>query len=187
MKILVFVKQVPDTDDVKLDPKTGNIMREGVASKLNPLDANAVEAAIQLKEKYGAQVCAISMGPPQAEDVLKKAGLEATFMETEKAAAVQRQSPTPGNLVVKGSPVILYTAWTTFQGEEEEIEMVEVPKLMGKNRLNAMDALTKAGLVMDYDRSKSTGTVIQIQYPEGTKIPKGSTVYVEFSGGKDEE
>ena len=53
MKILVFVKQVPDTDDVKLDPKTGNIMREGVASKLNPLDANAVEAAIQLKEKYG--------------------------------------------------------------------------------------------------------------------------------------
>ena len=123
----------------------------------------------------------------QAKDVLKKAGLEATFMETEKAAAVQRQSPTPGNLVVKGSPVILYTAWTTFQGEEEEIEMVEVPKLMGKNRLNAMDALTKAGLVMDYDRSKSTGTVIQIQYPEGTKIPKGSTVYVEFSGGKDEE
>ena len=73
MKILVFVNQVPDTDDVKLDPKTGNIMREGVASKLNPLDANAVEAAIQLKEKYGAAVCAISMGPPQAEEVLKKA------------------------------------------------------------------------------------------------------------------
>lgn len=73
MKILVFIKQVPDTDDVKLDPKTGNIMREGVESKLNPLDANAIEAAIQLKEKYGATVCAISMGPPQAEEVLKRA------------------------------------------------------------------------------------------------------------------
>ena len=88
MKILVFVKQVPDTDDVKLDPKTGNIMREGVASKLNPLDANAVEAAIQLKEKYGAQVCAISMGPPQAEDVLKKAlalGCDEAYLLSDRA------------------------------------------------------------------------------------------------------
>ena len=49
MKILVFVKQVPDTDDVKLDER-GNLKRDGVASMINPLDANAVEAAIQLKE-----------------------------------------------------------------------------------------------------------------------------------------
>ena len=62
MKILVFVKQVPDTTDVKLDPKTGNLNREGVESIMNPLDANAVEAALQLKEKYGATVVAVSMG-----------------------------------------------------------------------------------------------------------------------------
>lgn len=72
MKILVFVKQVPDTDDVKLDPKTGNIMREGVQSVINPFDANGVETALQLKEKYGGSAIAISMGPPQADDVLKK-------------------------------------------------------------------------------------------------------------------
>lgn len=72
MKILVFVKQVPDTTDVKLDPKTGNLNREGVESIMNPLDCNAVEAALQLKEKHGGTVTAISMGPPQAEDVLKK-------------------------------------------------------------------------------------------------------------------
>ena len=59
MKILVFVKQVPDTDDVKLDPKTGNLKREGVQSMINPLDANAIEAAVQLKEKYGGTVAAI--------------------------------------------------------------------------------------------------------------------------------
>ena len=63
MKILVFVKQVPDTDDVKLDPKTGNLRREGVKSMLNPLDANAVEEALRLKAKHGGTVCAISMGP----------------------------------------------------------------------------------------------------------------------------
>ena len=88
MKILVFIKQVPDTDDVKLDPKTGNIMREGVASKLNPLDANAVEAAVQLQEKYGATVHAVSMGPPQAEDALKKAlalGCDEAYLLSDRA------------------------------------------------------------------------------------------------------
>ena len=122
----------------------------------------------------------------KAAAALKQAGLDATYMETEKAAAVQRQCPAPGTRMVKGSPVILYTAWTTFQGEEEEIEMVEVPALMGLNRMKAMDALIKAGLVMDYDRITSSGTVISVQYPEGTKIPKGSTVHVEFSGPSTE-
>ena len=120
----------------------------------------------------------------QANAALKSAGLDAVFMETEKAASVQRQSPNPGNMVVKGSPVILYTAWTTFQGEEVEVEMTKMPKIEGKNRINAMDALTKAGLIMDYDRSNSAGTVIMAQYPEGTEIPKGTTVHVEFSGAK---
>lgn len=73
MKILVFVKQVPNSDDVKLDPATGNLRREGVESVMNPLDAHAIEAALQLKAKYGGSVTAISMGPPQAKDVLRKA------------------------------------------------------------------------------------------------------------------
>ena len=135
------------------------------------------ESAVSVPDVRGMTV-------EQASAALKHAGLDAVFMETEKAASVQRQNPSPGNMVVKGSPVILYTAWTTFQGEEEEIEMTKVPKLEGKNRINAMDALTKAGLVMDYDRSNSAGTVIMAQYPEGTEIPKGTTVHVEFSGGK---
>jgi electron transfer flavoprotein beta subunit len=73
MKIIVYVKQVPDTDDVQLDPKTGNLRREGVRSILNPLDANAIEAALQLREKHGGTVTAVCMGPPQAEETLKKA------------------------------------------------------------------------------------------------------------------
>ena len=73
MKILVFVKQVPDTDDVKLDPKTGNLRRDGVKSMMNPLDANAVEAALQLREKHGGTVTVVTMGLPMAEETLKKA------------------------------------------------------------------------------------------------------------------
>ena len=143
-----------------------------------PTDRN--EKAVSVPDVRGMTV-------EQAQKALKTVGLEATFMETEQAAAVQRQSPAPGNMVVKDSPVILYTAWTTFQGEEEEIEMTKVPKVLGKNRINAMDALTKAGLVMDYDRSQSTGTVTLVQYPEGTEIPKGTSVHVEFSGSEKAE
>lgn len=88
MKIIVFVKQVPDTDDVKLDPKTGNLCREGVKSMLNPLDANAVEAALQLREAHGGTVAAVTMGPPQAEEALKKAlamGCDEAYLLSDRA------------------------------------------------------------------------------------------------------
>lgn len=88
MKILVFIKQVPDTDDVKLDPKTGNLRRDGVKSMMNPLDANAVEAALQLKAKHGGSVAVISMGPPQAEEALKKAlgmGCDEAYLLSDRA------------------------------------------------------------------------------------------------------
>lgn len=88
MKILVFVKQVPDTDDVQLDPKTGNLKREGVKSIMNPYDANAVETALRIKEAHGGTVCAISMGPPQAEAVLKKAlamGCDESYLLSDRA------------------------------------------------------------------------------------------------------
>ena len=88
MKIIVFVKQVPDTDDVKLDPKTGNLCREGVKSMLNPLDANAVEAALRLREAHGGTVAAVTMGPPQAEEALKKAlamGCDEAYLLSDRA------------------------------------------------------------------------------------------------------
>jgi len=88
MKILVYIKQVPDTDDVKLDPKTGNLRRDGVKSMMNPLDANAVEAALQLKAKHGGTVAVISMGPPQAEEALKKAlgmGCDEAYLLSDRA------------------------------------------------------------------------------------------------------
>ncbi len=72
MNIAVCVKQVPDTTEVRIDPETNTLVREGVPSILNPEDGHAAEAAVQLKERYGATVTAISMGPPQAVDVLRR-------------------------------------------------------------------------------------------------------------------
>ena len=73
MKIVVLIKQVPDTNEVKVDPKTGTLIREGVPSIINPDDRNALEAALQLKEKHGAHITVLSMGPPWAMVVLKEA------------------------------------------------------------------------------------------------------------------
>lgn len=72
MEIVVCVKQVPDTTEVKIDPVKNTLIREGVPSIVNPFDKIAVEAALQLKEKYGGRVRVISMGPPQAADALKE-------------------------------------------------------------------------------------------------------------------
>jgi electron transfer flavoprotein beta subunit len=73
MKIAVCIKQVPDTASVKLDPETHTLKREGVESVLNPFDLFALEAALRIKERAGGEIVAISMGPPQAEAVLKEA------------------------------------------------------------------------------------------------------------------
>ncbi len=72
MEIVVCVKQVPDTTEVKIDPVTNTLIRQGVPSIVNPFDKNAVEAALQLKDKHGGKVTVISMGPPQAKDALKE-------------------------------------------------------------------------------------------------------------------
>jgi len=67
MKIIVCIKQVPDTTEVRIDQKTGTLIREGVPSIINPDDKSGIEAALVLKEKYGAHITLLSMGPDQAE------------------------------------------------------------------------------------------------------------------------
>ena len=72
LKILVCVKQIPDVDLVKMDPETGNLIRTGVPTLTNPLDLNALEAAVQVKERYGGEITLITMGPPAAESTLRE-------------------------------------------------------------------------------------------------------------------
>jgi electron transfer flavoprotein beta subunit len=88
MNIVVCLKQVPDTTEVKIDPKTGTLIREGVPSIINPDDKNALEEALKLKDEYGAHVTVISMGPPQAEKALREAyamGADEAILITDRA------------------------------------------------------------------------------------------------------
>jgi len=73
MHFVCCLKQVPDTAEVKIDPQTNTLIRSGVESISNPFDIVALETALRLKERYGGQVTALSMGPPQAEQVLREA------------------------------------------------------------------------------------------------------------------
>ena len=73
MNIIVCVKQVPETTEVRINPETNTLIREGVKSIINPFDMYAIEEGIRLKEKFGGKVTVVSMGPPQAEAALKEA------------------------------------------------------------------------------------------------------------------
>ncbi|MBS3740634.1 MAG: electron transfer flavoprotein subunit beta/FixA family protein [Candidatus Cloacimonetes bacterium] len=73
MEIIVCIKQVPDTTEVKINYETNTLIREGIESIINPFDMYAIEEGLQLKEKYGGEVTVISMGPPQVEKALREA------------------------------------------------------------------------------------------------------------------
>ena len=81
MNIVVCVKQVPDTNEVKIDEKKGTLIREGVPSIINPEDKIALEEAVKLKEEFGGKVTVLSMGPPQAKESL----IEAYAMGADEA------------------------------------------------------------------------------------------------------
>lgn len=90
MNIICCLKQVPDTAQVKIDPETNTLVRAGVESILNPYDLVALEQAVRLKGLYGGKVTAVSMGPPQAESVLRQAlsiGADRVMLLSDRAFA----------------------------------------------------------------------------------------------------
>jgi len=90
VKIVACIKQVPDTTDVKINPETRTLVREGVESITNPFDEYAVEEALLTREKYGGEVHVITMGPPQAIEVLKNAlaiGSDYVYLISDNAFA----------------------------------------------------------------------------------------------------
>ncbi|HPB07996.1 MAG TPA: electron transfer flavoprotein subunit beta/FixA family protein, partial [Rectinema sp.] len=90
MHIIVLIKQVPETDKVKMDPETGTMVRSGLESIINPLDLYAIEEALMLKEHFGAHITVISMGPLDAERALRESlamGCDKAILLTDKAFA----------------------------------------------------------------------------------------------------
>lgn len=90
MDIIVCVKQVPNTAQVRIDPDTKALVREGVESIINPYDLHALEAGLTLKDQYGGKVTVLTMGPPQAEEALREAlsyGADEAVLISDRAFA----------------------------------------------------------------------------------------------------
>lgn len=104
MEILVCVKQVPGSSNVKVDERTGLLVRPKVGNKLNPYDLYALETALELKEQFGGEVKALTMGPPQAKDALEEClwmGCDDGYLITDR---------------VFGGADVLATSYTISQG-----------------------------------------------------------------------
>jgi electron transfer flavoprotein beta subunit len=90
LKIIVCIKQVPDTAEIKIDPKTNTLMREGVPSIINPFDLHAIEAGFTIRDTIGGTVTVLTMGPPQAETSLREAvsmGADEAVLLSDRAFA----------------------------------------------------------------------------------------------------
>lgn len=90
MHAIVCLKQVPDSSEMRINPKTGTLVRQGVTSIINPYDVHALEAALQVKDQFGGEVTVVSMGPPFFEQSLKEAvsvGADRTVLVSDRAMA----------------------------------------------------------------------------------------------------
>ena len=90
MKVIVCIKQVPDTTNVRINPETNTLVREGVQSIINPFDVYAIEEGVRIRERHGGTVTVITMGPPQAADALREAislGVDGAYLVSDRAFA----------------------------------------------------------------------------------------------------
>ncbi len=156
LRILVCVKQVPDVDLMKMDPETGTLIRAGVPTILNPLDANALAAAIAVKEQYGAEITLITMGPPMAEDVLRECiacGADKAILVTDRAFGNADTLATSYSIVSAANCVDCYDL--IFCGKET---VDGATGQMGSQLAERFDAaqVTSASLIKEIDEESRT-------------------------------
>lgn len=131
MHIVVCIKQVPDSAQIRVHPVTNTIMRQGVPAIINPYDLFALEQALRLKDKHGGTVTVITMGPPQAETALRKAlsfGADDAILITDRAFAGADTLATSFALasairqIQKNMPVdMVFTGKQTIDGDTAQV------------------------------------------------------------------
>ena len=171
LKILVCVKQVPDVDLMKMDPETGTLIRAGVPTILNPLDANALAAALSVKEQYGAEVTLITMGPPKAEEVLREClavGADKAILVTDRAFGNADTLATSYSIVSAANCVDKYDL--VFCGKET---VDGATGQMGSQLAERFDAaqITSASLIKSIDEEART-LVVERELETGVETLK---------------
>ncbi len=158
MHIVVCIKQVPDSAQIRVHPVTNTIMRQGVPTIINPYDLFALEEALRLRDKFGGEVTVLTMGPPMAEDSLRKAlgiGANRGVLLTDRFFAGSDTLATSYALAQAvrkigetwGTPEIVFTGKQTIDGDTAQVGP-GIARRLGLNQLTyvaAINALDLAG------------------------------------------
>ena len=171
MKILVCIKQVPDTVEVKIDPKTGTLIRDGVPSIINHDDKTGIEAALQLKEQLGGTVTVVSMGPPQADVALREAlamGCDEAYLVSAREFGGSDTYATSGILAAALRKVgydIVITGRQAIDGDTAQVGPQIAEKL----------SLPQVSYVEEVIEATEEYVVVKRQYEDGYHIIKIKT------------
>ncbi|MDQ0205218.1 electron transfer flavoprotein subunit beta/FixA family protein [Pectinatus haikarae] len=168
MKILVCIKQVPGTNKVEVDEKTGVLKRNGTDSKMNPYDLYALETGLRLKEKYGGTVSVITMGPPQAKAVLYEAfamGADNGALITDRkfgGADVLATSRTLSQGIRRfGSFDVILCGLQTTDGDTAQVgpevaELLDIPSVCNVQRIEKAE---QGSIIVDMDMPHDIETI----------------------------
>jgi electron transfer flavoprotein beta subunit len=181
MRIIVCIKQVPGTTKVEIDPESGVLKRDGVESKMNPYDLYAVETALRIKEKLGGTVAVVSMGPPQAEAVIREAYLmgadDGVLLSDRKFAGsdVLATSYTIAQGIrAMGEFDLIICGKQTTDGDTAQVgpavaEFLNIPHVAW---VSALTAITTERIVVEQDLAESYEKVA-MTYPCLITVEKG--------------
>jgi len=184
MEIIVCIKQVPGTNSVEVDEKTGVLKRENVASKINPYDLYALETALALKEEFGAKVTALTMGPPQSKTVLEEAiwmGVDDAVILTDRqfaGADVLATAYTLAQGIKKlGNPSLIICGKQTTDGDTAQVgaELAEVLDIPHVNNVISVRELTDKKIVVDADMETQIERQ-EIHFPCLFSVDKGVNI-----------
>ncbi|MBU2828664.1 MAG: electron transfer flavoprotein subunit beta/FixA family protein [Acidithiobacillus ferriphilus] len=187
MHIVVCIKQVPDSAQIRVHPVTNTIMRQGVPAIINPFDVFAIEEALRLKDRFGGRVTVLTMGPPQAEDALRKAiayGADDVILLTDRAFAGADTLATSFALaqtirkIGEEHPAdLVFTGKQTIDGDTAQVGP-GIAKRLGLQLLtyvSAIDALDLQGRTITVQRRSEGGVqVIQTRLPALITMLEGS-------------
>ena len=173
MKITVCIKQVPGTTKVDIDPETGALKRDGIASKMNPYDLYALETALRLKEQYGGKISVITMGHPQAEAIIREAymmGADGGYLLTDRCFAgsdVLATSYTLSQGIKKtGQPDVIICGKQTTDGDTAQVgaaiaEWLDIPHVTWVRKI---EELTDGYITVEKNMAESFETV-KVKFP----------------------
>lgn len=173
MKILVCVKQVPDTTEVKIDKEKGTLIREGVPSILNPDDANALEEALKIKDTYeDVTITVISMGPPQADYMLREClamGADEAVLLSDRAFGGSDTWST-SNAIVAGIKTIgyfdiIFAGRQAIDGDTAQVGP-QIAEKLGVSQVTYVQNLKVNGNELEVERQLEDGyEIIKVNMP----------------------